>query len=170
MEKIRNLCKRYREILLYLVFGVLTTLVGWMVYLVILWTWRAAFGLPGDDAKSRLYIVGYTVAQVVQWIVAVLFAFFTNRKWVFTDAEKNVPMINQLLTFSAGRLATFFIDYIATYWGALALTAAFPALVEYVIFGLTLNLCDIIAKVVVAVIVIVCNYIFSKLFVFKNKK
>ena len=79
-------------------------------------------------------------------------------------------MVRQLATFSAGRLATFFVDYVVTYFGALGLTLAFPALVHATLFGMTMNLCDIIAKVVAAVIVIICNYIFSKLLVFKNKK
>ena len=170
MGKIKEFCRKHREVLLYLVFGGLTTLVGWVVYFSILWSWRAVFDLASDDTGSRLYLIGYTVAQVVQWIAAVLFAFFTNRKWVFTDADRSVPMVRQLATFSAGRLATFFVDYVVTYFGALGLTLAFPALVHATLFGVSMNLCDIIAKVVAAVIVIICNYIFSKLLVFKNKK
>ena len=170
MGKNKEFCRKHREVLLYLVFGGLTTLVGWVVYFSILWSWRAVFDLASDDTGSRLYLIGYTVAQVVQWVAAVLFAFFTNRKWVFTDADRSVPMVRQLATFSAGRLATFFVDYVVTYFGALGLMLAFPALVHATLFGMTMNLCDIIAKVVAAVIVIICNYIFSKLLVFKNKK
>lgn len=169
MDKIKEFCNRHREILLYLIFGVLTTLVGWAVYFAILWTWRAVLDIPADDTTGKLYLVGYTIAQVVQWIAAVLFAFFTNRKWVFTKAEKQVSVWGQLLKFSAGRLATFFVDYIVTFFGAMALAAAFPVLLSCQLFGFTLNLCDIIAKLVAAVIVIICNYIFSKLIVFKNK-
>ncbi|UKI13421.1 MAG: GtrA family protein [Oscillospiraceae bacterium] len=76
---------------MYLLFGVLTTLVGWAVYFAILWTWRAAFGLAPDDTTGKMYLAGYTVAQVVQWIAAVLFAFFTNRKWVLRTPTDRSP-------------------------------------------------------------------------------
>ena len=63
---------------MYLVFGVLTTVVGWAVYFAVLWAWKGIFSLPVDDTESALYLAGYTAAQVLQWIAAVLFAFFTN--------------------------------------------------------------------------------------------
>lgn len=170
MEKIKLFYQKHREVLLYLLFGVLTTLVGWVVYFAILWTWRAAFSLPADDNISRLYLIGYTLAQILQWIAAVLFAFFTNRKWVFTDAGTQAPLLRQLATFSAGRLATFFVDYIVTYFGALVLTRLLPAMTSVELLGLTLNLCDMAAKFLAAVLVIICNYLFSKFFVFKKAK
>ena len=97
-----------------------------------------------------------------------LFAFFTNKKWVFTDAEEDVSTFRRLVTFSAGRLITLGIDYAVTLFGALMLSKLIPALVEYSVLGITLNMADLISKVVAAVIVIVCNYFFSKLFVFKK--
>ena len=78
---------KYREIIMYLIFGVLTTLVGWAVYYGILAAGRAVFAIPTDDVSSGKYIAIYTAAQVIQWICAVLFAFFTNKKWVFTTAD-----------------------------------------------------------------------------------
>ena len=154
---------------MYLVFGVLTTLVGWGVYFAVLWIWKGAFSLPAEDTASKLYLIGYTVAQVIQWIAAVLFAFFTNRAWVFTDADKNVSLPIQLAKFSAGRVATFFVDYFVTLLVALGATALFPSLTSVSFIGREFNLCEIGAKVLAAVIVIICNYIFSKLFVFKKK-
>lgn len=169
-EKMKETAKKRREVLMYLLFGVLTTLVGWAVYFAILWTWRAAFGLAPDDTTGKMYLAGYTVAQVVQWIAAVLFAFFTNRKWVFTDADRQVSLPAQLGAFAGGRVATFFLDYLVTYFGARALTALFPALTAVPLLGRDWNLCDILAKVVAAIIVIIGNYIFSKLVVFRNRK
>ncbi len=170
MDKIKELFNKYREIILYLVFGVMTTLVGWGVYFVILWAWKAAFSLPVDDTSSGLYIAGYTAAQIIQWVAAVLFAFFTNRAWVFTDAEKNVSVWGQLAKFSAGRVATFGVDYVVTFFGGLALSSLFSQITAVPFMGREWNLAEIGAKVVAAVIVIVCNYIFSKIFVFKNKR
>lgn len=155
---------------MYLIFGVLTTLVGWIVYFTVFWAWKGIFSVSEGDTTNAMYFVGYTVAQVIQWICAVLFAFFTNRKWVFTSADKNVSIIKQLFVFAGGRLATFGLDYVVTYFGAMALTAIFPALVAFEIFGKSINLNDVISKVIAAIIVIIGNYVFGKIFVFKNKK
>lgn len=170
MSKFEKLCQKHREILMYLLFGVMTTAVGWIVYFVVLWGFKAAFALPVDDTSSGLYILGYTVAQVVQWIAAVLFAFFTNRKWVFTDAEKNVSAALQLTKFAGGRVITFFIDYLVTLFAAMGAAALLPMLTSVSLLGKEWNLCEIGAKVLAAVIVIICNYVFSKIFVFKSKK
>ncbi len=161
---------RHREVLMYLFFGVLTTLVSFAAYFAIFWTWKAVAGIPEDDNTSGAYLLAYTVATIVQWVTGVLFAFFTNRKWVFQGAEQNGSLWNQLLIFSAGRVATFFVDWGVTYFGALALTVLFPSLVAVVLFGRAFNFADIIAKFVAAVIVVIANYVLSKLFVFNKKK
>lgn len=168
--ELKELYRKHREIVLYLVFGVLTTLVGWVVYFALLWSWRAAFDIPAGETTGSLYFAGYTVAQVVQWIAAVLFAFFTNRKWVFTDADRAVSLPIQLGKFAVGRLATFGLDFVITYFGGMALSHLLPALNGVSLFGRDWNLNEIAAKVVAAVIVIIGNYIFSKLFVFQKKK
>lgn len=167
---IKELYRKHREVILYLVFGVLTTLVGWVVYFALLWSWRAAFDIPAGETTDPLYFTGYTIAQVVQWIAAVLFAFFTNRKWVFTDADRAVSLPIQLGKFAVGRLATFGLDFVITYFGGMALSALSPSFNAVELFGRSWNLNEIAAKVVAAVIVIIGNYIFSKLFVFRKKK
>ena len=170
MSKIKELINKHREIVMYLVFGVLTTIVGWAVYFAVLWAWKGMFSLPVDDTSSGMYIAGYTVAQVIQWVAAVLFAFFTNRKWVFTEADKSVRASIQLVKFASGRVITFLIDYAVTLFAAMGAAALLPALTSVELLGKEWNLCEIGAKVLAAVIVIICNYIFSKIFVFKNKK
>ena len=170
MGKIQELCKKHREILMYLLFGVLTTAVGWIVYFAVLWALKAMMGIAVDDTSSARYIVAYTVAQVVQWVAAVLFAFFTNRKWVFIESDKNVSVWLQLVKFSGGRVITFFIDYIVTLFVAMGVAALVPAFTSVALFGREWNLAEIGAKVLAAVIVIICNYIVSKIFVFKDKK
>lgn len=159
-----------REIVSYLIFGVLTTAVGWAVYFAIMLGGKAVFSIPSDDTASFKYIALYTAAQIIQWICAVLFAFFTNRKWVFTDADKSKKILPQLLTFSSGRVITLVFDYVITFLGGLALSSLLPSLNSVSLLGLTLNVNEIIAKLVAAFVVIVCNYVFSKLFVFKKKK
>ncbi len=157
-----------REVVNYLIFGVLTTVVGWAVYFAIMLGGRALLSIPNDDTTSGAYIGLYTAAQLIQWVCAVLFAFFTNRKWVFTEADKSKKILPQLLAFSGGRVITLGLDYVITLVGAMALSALLPALNSVSIIGITLNFNEVAAKVAAAFVVIVCNYIFSKLFVFKK--
>lgn len=159
-----------REVVTYLIFGVLTTFVGWAVYFAIMLGGRAMLSIPNEDTTSGAYIGLYTAAQLIQWVCAVLFAFFTNRKWVFTEADKSKKILSQLLTFSGGRVITLGLDYVITLVGAMVLSALLPALNSVSIIGITLNFNEVAAKVAAAFVVIVCNYIFSKIFVFKKKK
>ncbi len=167
--KIKALLAKHRELWMYLVFGVLTTVVGWGVYYLILLGGRAVFSIPVTEVTGARYFALYTAAQVIQWGCAVLFAFFTNRKWVFTDADRNANPAKQLCTFAGGRLATFGLDYIITFGLTLGLSALFPAWNELSLFGRIWNLNEISSKLVAAAVVIVCNYLISKLFVFRKK-
>ena len=170
IDKIKALWTKYREVLMYLIFGGLTTVVGFGVYYAVLLGGRAILGIPVEETTSARYWGLYTAAQIIQWVCAVLFAFFTNRAWVFTDADKSTSMWNQLLPFAGGRLVTLGLDYVITFGLTLALVALIPAWTAAELFGKTWNLCEIFSKVVAAVVVIVANYFISKLLVFKNKK
>ena len=169
IKKLRSLFGRHKELSMYLVFGVLTTLVGWGVYYVILLGGRAAFDIPVTEVTGGRYFALYTAAQAIQWIAAVLFAFFTNRRWVFTEADKQIPMIKQLSVFAGGRLLTLGLDYVITLGLTLLLSWGIPALTAVPLLGARWNLCEIGSKLIAAAVVIVCNYIISKLFVFKTK-
>ena len=138
--------KLTREVLMYLLFGVLTTLVGWIVYFAIMIGGRILFKIPQEDTASGAYFALYTAAQIIQWVCAVLFAFFTNRKWVFTDADKNKNALLQLLTFSGGRVVTLVLDYVITLFGGMLLVRLLPALNSVAIGALDLNVNEIFAK------------------------
>ncbi|MBQ8309418.1 MAG: GtrA family protein [Clostridia bacterium] len=166
----RAFLKKRREVLMYLVFGVLTTVVGWGVYYVVMLGGRAVLGIPPAEVASGRYLVLYTVAQLLQWMCAVLFAFFTNRNWVFTEADRQANMGRQLLTFACGRLVTLGLDYVMTFGLTLLLGLLLPSLMHVTMLGRDWNLCEIVSKLVAAFVVIVCNYIISKLLVFRNKK
>lgn len=153
---------------MYLLFGVLTTAVGWGVKFTILGIWKTVFNIPPEDIESQNYWIGTVIAQIVQWVAAVLFAFFTNRKWVFTDADKNVSVPVQLAKFAGGRVATGVVEMFGTPLCTMAIGAIIPVTATTVFF--LWNLAEFLATAGIAVIVIVCNYIFSKIFVFKNKK
>ena len=169
MSRIGEFARKHREILLYLLFGVLTTLVGWAVYFAVLIPGKRLLGIPVEETGGGKYLALYTAAQVIQWVAAVLFAFFTNRKWVFENGKEGNPL-RQLPVFAGGRLATLGLDYLVTYFGARALSALFPSLNSAEAFGREWNLNEIAAKIVAAVVVIVSNYFFSKFLVFRRAK
>lgn len=169
MSRLSDFARKHREVLLYLFFGVLTTLVGWAVYFAVLIPGKAIFSIPVEETSGGKYLALYTAAQIIQWIAAVLFAFFTNRKWVFEDGKDGNPL-RQLPVFAGGRLATLGLDYLITYFGARALSALFPRLNSVSALGREWNLNEIGAKIAAAVVVIVTNYFFSKFLVFKKKK
>mgnify|MGYP002512369947 CR=1 FL=1 len=76
------------EIVRYLVFGVLTTVVSMASNFGVLWGGKAIFGVTENEGAT--YFAIYSVAKVVSWLCAVLFAFFTNKKWVFYGVKIGV--------------------------------------------------------------------------------
>ena len=167
---IKKIYKKHEQAIKYLFFGVATTFVGWAVYFLILLCGKTALSIPTEDTSSAKYLALYTVAQIIQWIAAVLFAFFTNKKWVFTDSDKSASTAKQLTVFASGRVVTLLLDYLITFFGALLLTKIIPQASNVALLGREWNLNEIGAKLVAAVIVIIGNYFFSKLVVFKKKK
>lgn len=135
--KFRDLYHKYQDIILYGFFGVCTTAVNVISY----WIMAHAFKL------------GTMPSTLIAWILAVLFAYVTNRKWVFrSEANNKKDIIKELISFFSCRIATGFVD-----WGCMF------------IFVDILKLNDLIIKVIANIIVIVLNYIASKLIIFKKK-
>lgn len=164
----KNLFNKYREIIMYLVFGVLTTVVGFGTYFFIMLGAEHILHIPMDDKTSFTYLAVYLAAQIIQWVAAVLFAFFTNRAWVFTEADRSKGAFGrQLVLFAGSRVASFLLDLGVTYGCALLLDMWMEK--DLVILGLALTP-DIIAKLVAAVLVIIANYVLSKLIVFRKAK
>ncbi|MBQ1935974.1 MAG: GtrA family protein [Clostridia bacterium] len=130
--------KKIFEVGLYLLFGGLTTLVNFLVYTLV------------------VGILGVTLSNAVAWIVAVLFAFVANRKWVFQSRSKQ--WFKEFLPFVGGR----------TFSGLLEIFL--PTLL--ITLGLNQTFFDIPgfwAKAAVTVLVVVLNYIISKFLVFQNR-
>lgn len=149
MDKIMKLLKRYREVIMYLIFGVATTLVNWITTYLL----QRVCGLSGEGWQ-------FTLTNAVAWVVAVLFAFFTNKKFVFESKTVGAKAyFTEMGKFFGARVATGVIEIVLP-----------TALVK---MGLTQSLFDFKsfwAKAVTSVIVIILNYVFSKLFVFRKKK
>ena len=142
MEKLCFLFKKYKEIIMYLIFGVLTTLVSLVCYSLFV----------------ELFRFSITVSSVFSWIIAVSFAFVTNKLWVFQSKSwaGNV-VFPELGKFLSSRVATGIFEMVAV-----------PALVAIGLNQTIFGIDGMVSKVVVSVAVIVLNYILSKLFVFKK--
>lgn len=126
-----------REISLYLIFGVLTTLIGVGGYGIFL-----TVGMH------------YFAATTISWILAVLFAFVTNRKFVFeSKASTRGQIIREGISFFTSRAGTWLME-----------TAGLVLLID----GLSID--AMISKYIMQVLVIVMNYILSKLYVFKTSE
>ena len=167
-----NAKKTTREAVMYLVFGVLTTAVSWIVRFGILWPGKAIFAV--QDELSVQYTVLFTVASVISWICAVLFAFFTNRAFVFKDADKAANVWVQMVEFFGGRLLTFVLfEWLLNLGVVLALGAILPEQIEI----LTVDISqyrgagiELLAMGTASVCNIVANYIIGKFLVFKKAK
>ena len=164
----KKIWEKYREIILYLVFGVLTTLVGMGTYFGMLWASEKLFSI---SPVAPLYHAVRGVAQVAQWILAVLFAYVTNKKYVFCVGEGNEG--RRLGGFFAARLFSLGVDSAVTFGTVLVLGAvgytAFATDFGFLPFSVSFT-ADLWSKIAAAVVVIVVNYLLSKFFVFRAEK
>ena len=159
----KALFDKYREIILYLIFGVLTTAVSFATYFLL---FHGGVALLGEAYAWHVRVA----AQILQWVAGVLFAFFTNKKYVFGDTNtESRHMWHKLGEFSLSRVATLLLDTALTF-GIVALlhSIAYEA-ISLPIVNIPLS-ADLIAKCVAALFVIVGNYVLSKLFVFRKAK
>lgn len=136
---IKNLYLKYKEIINYLIFGILTTIVSLLTYYLLVFTILN----PNNPLELQL-------ANIISWITCVTFAYITNRKYVFNSKDKKI--IKEAIKFYSSRLTTLFLDMLIMF-----------------IFVTTLNLNDKIIKIFAQILIIILNYILSKLLVFKNK-
>lgn len=139
MKKIKDLINKYlnREMMMYIIFGVATTLVNLIISIVL---------------ESVLKVDG-AIASAIGIIASVLFAYFTNRKWVFnTEARGFIENIKEFGKFILGRAFTMIIEQ-----GGV------------MIFYSNMNLPFIPVKLIFTIIVIILNFVISKLYVFTKK-
>ena len=136
MEKIRNLIEKYWDILSYLFFGVLTTAVNYLVYL---------------PCYNWLHLSA-ALSNVIAWVVAVAFAYVTNKPFVFRSHDWSWKTVGPELTKFVGcRVGSGLLE-----------TALIFLTVDWL--GWNGN----VMKLILAVVVVLLNYIGSKLIVFKK--
>lgn len=138
MKNMIQLLKKYKELIMYLIFGVLTTLVNIVTYYI----------------STKIFHIDYQISNVIGWILSVTFAFITNKIFVFESKDRTLnKVLKEGLSFYSFRLISLGLDMA----------------IMYVMVSL-LNINDLISKVVSNIIVVIINYIFSKLFIFKKDK
>lgn len=128
---------KYKEKILYVFFGGVTTIVNIVTYSLL----------------TRMVHINNMVSNVLAWIITVLVAYITNKLYVFCSKSLNLMVVlRELTSFLVCRLVTLVIDMVIMY-----------------IFINILKINDIITKVISNVVVIIANYIFSKLVIFKKE-
>ena len=142
IEKIKALCVKNREILVYLIVGVLTTIVSWAAKFL----WNFLF-YAGTSTPT---VVQNTILSVVENASGIAFAYPTNRRWVFQS--KNPNILAEAGSFVGSRLATMAMSWLLN----LLLTNA-------------LGIPMAVSTIVSAVFVVIANYLISKLLVFRGK-
>lgn len=166
MKSRRESIEKYREILSYLIVGVMTTVIGFGTYFLILFLAR----MGGIGEQTGAYHVMRAVAQVVQWILSVLFAYYANKTWVFRYAEDKTGKQTALnfLSFVTSRLFSLGVDSLVTFgtvW--LLLKGGYVAHEFHFVVTLSLS-ADFWGKLLAAIAVIVLNYVLGKFVVFRK--
>ncbi len=138
-KTIKELYSTYREIINYLLFGGLSTIVNFLSYFIF----------------ARLLGIEEVISSILSWFCAVLFAYITNKLFVFeSKTETKKAFFIEMTTFFLSRILS----------GILCDVGTFALMVK------VLNINDIFSKIITQIMVIIVNYLFSKLIIFKKKK
>ncbi len=164
----KKIWEKYREIIVYILVGLATTVVSYGVRLSLIYGGAALLSLDlasTDGAMMAQVSVLRTVAQSLGWVAGVVFAFIPNKKWVFRNDEGGKTVWAQFGKFVASRIGTYFVE--------LALAVLLPMLLiacgyQSLEFIVTVD-ADLVATVISVVLVTILNYVLSKLLVFKKK-
>jgi putative flippase GtrA len=137
-EKIIELYKKYKEIIVYLVFGGLSTIVNFVSYFIF----------------ARIIGIDEVISSGLSWLCAVIFAYLTNKIFVFNSKTTTTKeLIKEAITFVSCRV----------------LSGIFCDVGTFAIMVKVFKINDIIAKIITQVMVVIVNYIFSKLIIFKKR-
>lgn len=126
-----------KEISSYIIFGVLTTIVNILTYALL----------------TKVFGFGYQFATATAWFTAVLFAYYTNKKYVFKFSDIGLVKASKyFLLFSYYRILSLIIDVVIMY-----------VLIDILLMN------DLVTKIIANIIVVAINYMTSKVFVFKKE-
>ena len=139
MRKLKDLFYKYYELITYVFFGGITTLVDFVIYYALLWAF-------GKDV--------YILASVAAWAGAVLVAYITNKTVVFRDkTEGALAVLWQTVRFFFSRVLTLGVQMLLMW-----------------LFVDVIEMSEWLVKLPVAVVIVILNYVASKIMVFTKKK
>ena len=139
LKTIKGLYLEYKEIINYLIFGGLSTVVNFVSYFI----------------AARILKIDEVASSAISWFCAVLFAYITNRLFVFENKSNTKKgILKEIISFFAFRVLS----------GILCDVGTFALMVK------VFNINDIISKIVTQIMVIIVNYIFSKFIIFKKQE
>lgn len=146
-EKIMDIIRKLisKEVFSYLFFGVLTTVVNFAVFAL---------------CENKMH---YLAANAIAWVAAVVFAFVTNKLFVF-DSKSWKPnvLFKEAVSFTGARLITLGIEELGL-WGLIDLLRLDKVFTLPFISG------EMVVKIIISIVVVILNYFFSKLIIFKKK-
>ena len=136
MNWILKTYSKYRELIMYAITGVGATLINTVAYIIL----------------ADLVGINYVVSNIIAWILAFIFAFYSNKIWVFESNSHDVKKtVIEFIEFGTARLSTGILDTLLM-----------------VLFVSILNINDVLSKIVVNIIIIIINYLASKFIIFKK--
>lgn len=151
-EKIKGFINARKEVIFYLFFGVLTTLVNFLAF------YGFSF-LLGDGL--------YLVTNIIAWVIAVIFAYITNKLFVFESRSFSARvMLREIPEFLGARVFSLLVEE-AGLWLLVGVLGMGAFSLDLGIFNISGQL---IAKAILAVIVVILNYFFSKFIIFAKEK
>lgn len=138
IQKVKELIKKYKELIKYLIIGVLTTVINYVVFAILV-----------QVVKIEMH-----ASNIIAWVVSVIFAYFTNKLFVFESKSFETKVIGkEILSFGAARVFSLLLEEVILY-----------------VFVNILNMNQMVLKLIANVIVIIVNYILSKFIIFKKPK
>lgn len=133
-----ELLKKYKETISYLVFGILSTIVNIATY----------------TFCSRILNINFMISNIIAWFAAVIFAYITNKFFVFESKNTDLKFIlKELTSFMSCRVLSGVTELILMY-----------IMIKFMLIN------DFIVKIITNIVVVLLNFIFSKLIIFKNNK
>ena len=152
MKTIKNLIIKYKELIIYGIFGVGTTLVNFLVYKLF---------------NVLLGVEFYLVSNIIAWFVSVVFAYISNKLFVFESKSWEIKLVaKEVSSFFTARIFSFFVEEAGLF---LLVDICKMKDFAFEIFGFTVS-GNMISKVILAAVVVVMNYFFSKFVIFRKKK
>ena len=152
MSKIKSLLSKYREAILYVVFGALTTVVNFVVF-------KACNMTAGEKF--------YLVSNIIAWLAAVVFAYITNKLFVFESKSwEPKVLLREIPSFAGARVLSLGIEELGLW---LLVDICRMENINLRVWSFDIE-GSMIAKLILAVVVVILNYIFSKLVIFKKNR